>query len=95
MRCESVCSADYLWDGHSDIDPIFARRVPLDYFDPSAGKAKIALARYNATVGPRKGSLFVNPGGPGGSGVSLVTHAGSYLQHLVSTIRSGSSLFIG
>ena len=56
------------------------RSVPLDYFNESAGKAKIALGRFNATKGPRKGSLFINPGGPGGPGVPLATHAGPYMH---------------
>lgn len=42
--------------------------VPKDYFDPSAGTAQIALARYKATNGPKRGSIMLNPGGPGGSG---------------------------
>ena len=58
-------------------------RAPLDYFDPSVGVAKIALARFNATSGNRRGSVFVNPGGPGGSGASLVAGAGEGLQGAV------------
>ncbi|RPD70247.1 alpha/beta-hydrolase [Lentinus tigrinus ALCF2SS1-7] len=45
--------------------------VPLDYQDPSVGKAQLALVKANAT-GERRGSLFFNPGGPGGSGLSSV-----------------------
>ena len=59
------------------------RSVPLDYSNPSAGVAKIALGRYNATGPNRKGSVFVNPGGPGGPGVGLAINAGSVLQQLV------------
>ncbi|WP_434447141.1 alpha/beta hydrolase [Lentzea sp. E54] len=44
--------------------------VPLDYADPGAKKIKLALLRHRALdPGKRIGSLFVNPGGPGGSGV--------------------------
>ncbi|RPD76009.1 hypothetical protein L226DRAFT_522437 [Lentinus tigrinus ALCF2SS1-7] len=57
--------------------------VPLDYFNSTAGVAKIALGRYNATTSPRKGSVFVNPGGPGGTGVSLATGSGSFLQQVI------------
>ncbi|KAL1948533.1 hypothetical protein VTO73DRAFT_12608 [Trametes versicolor] len=57
--------------------------VPLDYFNPSAGVAKIALGRFNATAATRKGSVFLNPGGPGGPGVSLATVSGPDLQQLV------------
>ena len=37
--------------------------VLMDYFDPSAGKARLALIKYQATaVSGKKGTLFVNPG---------------------------------
>ena len=36
--------------------------VPMDYFDPSAGKARLAVMKYQATVPNKKGALFVNPG---------------------------------
>lgn len=44
--------------------------VPLDYFNASAGTAKIALARYKATKSPKKGMVLWNPGGPGESNPS-------------------------
>ncbi|KEP46988.1 putative hydrolase [Rhizoctonia solani 123E] len=46
--------------------------VPLDWANPAAGKASLAVARYKATKQPKLGTLFVNPGGPGGSGVDMV-----------------------
>ncbi|KAG8740786.1 hypothetical protein FRC10_003895 [Ceratobasidium sp. 414] len=46
--------------------------VPLDWHDESAGKASLAVARYRATEPPKIGTLFVNPGGPGGSGVDMI-----------------------
>ncbi|KAJ7463036.1 hypothetical protein FB451DRAFT_1266699 [Mycena latifolia] len=45
--------------------------VPKDYFDPSTGTASIAIARFKATKFPKKGTVFLNPGGPGGSGTRL------------------------
>lgn len=45
--------------------------VPIDYDNPSAGAAKLALIRIPAS-GPRIGSLLVNPGGPGASAVDTV-----------------------
>ncbi|MFF0739027.1 alpha/beta hydrolase [Streptomyces sp. NPDC004111] len=45
--------------------------VPLDYDKPSGARAHIALTRLPASGEP-EGSLLVNPGGPGGSGTSLV-----------------------
>jgi len=51
--------------------------VPLDYDRPSDGTITLALLRLPAAdPAKRKGSLFVNPGGPGGSGVALVRSDG-------------------
>lgn len=47
--------------------------VPLDYTDPTGRTASIALLRLRAT-GESTGSLLVNPGGPGGSGMSLAAN---------------------
>jgi pimeloyl-ACP methyl ester carboxylesterase len=46
--------------------------VPLDYDRPGGATTGIALARVPATAANRVGTVFVNPGGPGGSGVGLV-----------------------
>ncbi|CAE6339613.1 unnamed protein product, partial [Rhizoctonia solani] len=46
--------------------------VPLDWHNAKAGKASLALARYKAVNRPKLGTLFTNPGGPGGSGVISV-----------------------
>ncbi|RDX45240.1 alpha/beta-hydrolase [Lentinus brumalis] len=45
--------------------------VPLDYHDSSVGHARLAVIKANAT-GERQGSLFLNPGGPGGSGLGTL-----------------------
>jgi pimeloyl-ACP methyl ester carboxylesterase len=54
--------------------------VPLDYRHPEAGKVRLAVNRVPATGSGRIGSLFVNPGGPGGSGVDFVTDVASAPQ---------------
>jgi pimeloyl-ACP methyl ester carboxylesterase len=56
-------------------------RVPLDYDDPQGPKTRIALAKAPASDPGRKiGTLFLNPGGPGGSGVDLILGGyGSYM----------------
>ena len=47
--------------------------VPADYRDPEAGSITIAVNLHRATSPERRvGYLFVNPGGPGESGVELV-----------------------
>ncbi|MEO3784862.1 alpha/beta hydrolase [Actinocorallia sp. B10E7] len=48
--------------------------VPLDYLDPEARTLRIAVTRLKAT-GSRLGSLLVNPGGPGASGVEFAYSA--------------------
>jgi pimeloyl-ACP methyl ester carboxylesterase len=51
--------------------------VPLDYEDPAGPKIEVALIRLPARdPGLRIGSLLVNPGGPGASGVDLVRNSG-------------------
>ncbi|MGC4937420.1 alpha/beta hydrolase [Kribbella sp. DT2] len=45
-------------------------QVPLDYDKPSGGRGEIAMLRIPAG-GEKIGSLFVNPGGPGGSGMNF------------------------
>ena len=48
--------------------------VPLDYADPGGATIRLALVRKPATdKAHRLGSLVVNPGGPGGSGISYAT----------------------
>jgi pimeloyl-ACP methyl ester carboxylesterase len=42
--------------------------VPLDYANPGGGTIGIAVNRLKAT-GSKRGSILVNPGGPGGSGL--------------------------
>jgi pimeloyl-ACP methyl ester carboxylesterase len=55
-------------------------RVPLDYARPGGETIAIALTRLPATDPQRRiGSLFVNPGGPGGSGVDFVVGLGQEL----------------
>ncbi|GAA3864234.1 alpha/beta hydrolase [Streptomyces sedi] len=50
-------------------------RVPLDYADPEGASGEVALLRIRAggeRDGEKIGSLLVNPGGPGGSGMNFV-----------------------
>ncbi|WP_338485961.1 alpha/beta hydrolase [Streptomyces sp. SCSIO 75703] len=57
--------------------------VPLDYARPGAGTLDLALARYRAT-GPARGSVLLNFGGPGGSGVSALASAGQAFMPLTN-----------
>ncbi len=51
--------------------------APMNWMDPAQATIKLALVRHPAT-GKRLGSLLVNPGGPGASGVDFVTSSLSY-----------------
>lgn len=56
-------------------------RVPVDWSRPWGPTLDLALARRPATdPDARIGSLVVNPGGPGGSGVDFVLQAAEYFS---------------
>ena len=48
-------------------------KVPLDYSQPGGQIIEIAMKKHLATGSVRQGTLFINPGGPGGSGVEAVS----------------------
>jgi pimeloyl-ACP methyl ester carboxylesterase len=57
--------------------------VPLDWDRPRGRTITLAVVRHLASrPGERIGSLFVNPGGPGDSGVTMVAERGEALDAL-------------
>src|SRR6476659_9606801 len=57
-------------------------KVPLDYRDPHGPQISIAVVKQPATdPAHRIGSIFLNPGGPGGSGIDFVLFAGPFLYN--------------
>jgi pimeloyl-ACP methyl ester carboxylesterase len=70
------CGSDYPTAGCATVE------MPLDYDQPSGATTPLALARVPATDAEHKiGTVFVNPGGPGGSGVGMVLDGfGEYLR---------------
>jgi pimeloyl-ACP methyl ester carboxylesterase len=60
--------------------------VPLDYAHPGGRKITLALSRVPATAPPgqQQGDLLVNPGGPGGSGLSLAAAVAAGLSRKVA-----------
>ena len=48
--------------------------VPMDYNQPDGKTIQIAMKK-RAADGDSRGPLFINPGGPGGSGIQLVERA--------------------
>jgi pimeloyl-ACP methyl ester carboxylesterase len=67
---------------HAELGPFQCGtvQVPLDYDSPNGAAISIAVVRLPATdPAHRIGSLFLNPGGPGGSGVDFTLGAGPFL----------------
>ncbi len=62
-------------------------RVPLDYDNPRE-TISLALVRIRATAEPYLGSLFLNPGGPGGSGVEFLLGFGPFAQFIWGSVAN-------
>ncbi|WP_189713373.1 alpha/beta hydrolase [Streptomyces phaeofaciens] len=60
-------------------------KVPLDYAKPQGRKITLALSRVPHTARKYQGPLLVNPGGPGGSGLSLAGFVASSLPKAVAS----------
>ncbi|MEY2849867.1 MAG: hypothetical protein RI885_2534 [Actinomycetota bacterium] len=66
--------------------------VPRDHAQPSGPTVDLALTRLPATdTENRIGSLFLNPGGPGGSGVAVAQGSGAF----VSAVTDGRFDIVG
>ena len=62
------------WSECSDGFECSSFSVPIDYTNPADGAMQISVIRKLAT-GTAQGSLVLNPGGPGGSGIEYTTYA--------------------
>ena len=59
-------------------------QVPLDYGTPAGGSVQIAVVKVPARDPEHRiGSLFLNPGGPGGSGVDFALFFGPFAGELL------------
>ena len=70
------CDPTLMGEGANDITALGERakctlmRAPLDYANPAMGELKVALLKVSAEQPDRrKGSIVVNPGGPGADGL--------------------------
>lgn len=63
------------WSGCGDGLECAEVYAPLDWDDPAGERITLALVRQPALGGDAQGSLFVNPGGPGASGVDYLRAA--------------------
>lgn len=57
---------------HEDSLECATLSVPMDYSEPDGESIDVALIRHVASNDVAMGSLLLNPGGPGGSGVDLL-----------------------
>jgi pimeloyl-ACP methyl ester carboxylesterase len=62
------------WSECSDGFECSSFSAPIDYANPADGAMQISVIRKLAT-GTAQGSLVLNPGGPGGSGIEYTTYA--------------------
>ena len=62
-------------------------QVPLDYANPQGDELAIALLKIPANISTSdpayRGSILINPGGPGGSGVEFALEFGSTAQSII------------
>jgi pimeloyl-ACP methyl ester carboxylesterase len=78
--CDSASSADVKIPAGAECGML---SVPVDYAKPDGDVAQIAMVRFKAT-GNKIGSLIINPGGPGESGVQA---AASIVGTMPDSIR--------
>lgn len=73
------------WTSCHDGDYCAELTVPMDYQHPDGATIEIAVLKVPASVPSRRiGSLVVNPGGPGESGVAFAQHAQSYFGQRIT-----------
>ncbi|BCJ46257.1 peptidase [Actinoplanes ianthinogenes] len=80
-RVDSVPTPKLGWYDCYRVAQCATIRLPLDYDKPKGPKTEIAILRIKAKDQKHKiGSLFLNPGGPGGSGTSIALNAPYFLS---------------
>jgi len=80
-RVDRVATPDLNWYACYGRAQCATVRLPLDYDEPDGASVEIALLRVKARKqASRIGSLFVNPGGPGGSGTDMAAMAPAFLS---------------
>ncbi|BCJ59796.1 alpha/beta hydrolase [Micromonospora endophytica] len=80
LRVDRVQTPELDWYGCYEYAECATVDLPLDYDQPNGATTEIAVLRVKARDQKRKiGSLFVNPGGPGGSGTDVALAAPYFL----------------
>lgn len=84
-RSKAVKTPKLKWYKCYDYARCATVRVPLDYDKPKGKKVELALLKVPAANKKKRiGTLFVNPGGPGGSGTELAYYAREFLSPAVT-----------
>ncbi|WP_200210194.1 alpha/beta hydrolase [Micromonospora coerulea] len=79
-RVDRVPAPKLDWYACYDYAECATARLPLDYDNPKGATTEVAVLRVKARDQQHKiGSLFLNPGGPGGSGTSIALAAPYFL----------------
>lgn len=77
------------WESCSGSFQCATAKAPLDWSNPGGATVDLALIK-KPTSGTKQGSLFVNPGGPGGSAYDFVEQSADYAAH--PTLQSAYDL---
>jgi pimeloyl-ACP methyl ester carboxylesterase len=73
---------DWASCGDATSDECGSVTVPVDYAQPSGPTVRIAMRKVPASApSRRKGSLFINPGGPGASGLEFAADAREFFSN--------------
>ncbi|MEV8504439.1 alpha/beta hydrolase [Actinoplanes sp. NPDC051475] len=84
QRVDSIEAPKLGWYKCFDTAECATTRLPLDYDKPHGATTEIAVLRVKAKDQQHKiGTLFVNPGGPGGSGTDIALAAPSFLSESI------------
>lgn len=78
---EQFYTQDVAWESCGGGFDCASVAVPMNYAEPTGETIEIAVKRFNHTGdGEALGTMFINPGGPGGSGIEMVEATTSYFS---------------
>lgn len=69
---------DITWQDCYEAMECAVAKAPIDWSNPQGQTLELAMVRHVASSSDRLGSLFVNPGGPGASGVDFIANSLDY-----------------
>lgn len=76
---EEIYGQEVAWEECGGSFDCATIQVPLSYEDPTGETIDIAIKRFRAIDEPL-GTMFINPGGPGGSGIEMVDSVSAYFS---------------